>query len=827
MGDSVSAEISEYLARAIAILESSPLVCERFAEERAWLKLRREHWLQPHWRVGVLGITSSGKSTLLNALLGERLLPSGVRPSSNCMIVCEHGTTREARVVYEGGRRTVIRTNISEHLARLGDEARNPGNHKGVREIRLCAPGFRPDSDVALIDSPGLDAYGCDEHERITLQLLLPTVDMVMYVATTKPSSDREVARYLDAIGAARPPDLPGVPVVVVQNMTDTVGPKIGAGGAVLRTREEVLDEHAARLGRLLERSPWPWIQRAAIVQTSARRAMESGADSESGIDALIDTLHEGVEALRPHIESARCEQLSAHLDALARREFSDDETQERALFVEQASLARWRDAIEEFTKKIETKLNKLEASLQRAVVEAAGRAEALAPTDRAGAQALTEHVSHWMEPTHRALAALVTSMQAEAREVAKALNLRPDDAPLDGLVRGHQQQAIDPAIDLITHRCRRDAPGMAAWFKRKFGFSGGYTYEEWQSEVVDVPLTRKRIMNRLAGDQRRFDDTRRRIEDAVERYAKSFLDEVRRRQRALDDRRKTVIPREERLSVSRALATLHAEIVKGLRPLKEQAAARRAPPRSSGHMMSKQFPPWVPYAARLVALLSQRRAAEALDVWLLRAPPRSRRRLLLWSWDRSETERFVARHLPTITSEATAEPTFATRTHAGLDYLQVVDASRIEVAAGGDVLRRFGSEPGCIACLISAQQIGHSTSQLVRAGIAEHSGQQASMFAVLGDAESLWGTVDFVPAIHAFREAIVTARLAPAAYLANHRDARVSALVDALLQQRLPLATQRDELFWLERMRFDDPRDPATGRAAEVIKTWRRETGE
>ena len=66
----------------------------------AFLEERLRFWALRTWRVGLLGITSAGKSTVVNGLFGEALLPARVKPSSNVLILSRRGPgprTRRAR----------------------------------------------------------------------------------------------------------------------------------------------------------------------------------------------------------------------------------------------------------------------------------------------------------------------------------------------------------------------------------------------------------------------------------------------------------------------------------------------------------------------------------------------------------------------------------------------------------------------------------------------------------------------------------------------------------------------------------------------------------
>ena len=59
------------------------------------------------------GEASVGKSSLLNLLLGEEILPSHVLPCTSAITVIKYGETKHANVIYRNGTHTDI-TNLDE-----------------------------------------------------------------------------------------------------------------------------------------------------------------------------------------------------------------------------------------------------------------------------------------------------------------------------------------------------------------------------------------------------------------------------------------------------------------------------------------------------------------------------------------------------------------------------------------------------------------------------------------------------------------------------------------------------------------------------------------
>src|SRR5580698_7017046 len=74
-------------------------------------------------RVLVVGEAKRGKSTLINALLGREVLPSGVTPLTAVPTTVTHGTGEAVQVAFAGGR-TAHRPLSA--LAEFGTERGNP-----------------------------------------------------------------------------------------------------------------------------------------------------------------------------------------------------------------------------------------------------------------------------------------------------------------------------------------------------------------------------------------------------------------------------------------------------------------------------------------------------------------------------------------------------------------------------------------------------------------------------------------------------------------------------------------------------------------------------
>ena len=245
----------------------------------------------PQIRIAVIGITSSGKSTLLNRLLGRNYLPMRSAPSSGRQVLCSYGESPRVEILFEDGQAPLIVSNperISKILSEFGDEKNNPNNKYKIKEIHLFSPDFNVDRSLVFVDTPGLDAYGLDYHERITLNLVLPTVDMVMYLTTVKVDSDAKNLKYVEGIDAATSSLKP---LIMVQNQIDSISEKVSTRGED-KTIEEIRHEHYNRLKKLLSMAHNASVKSAAIVQISAKT-------DNPGIEPLKQVLNAAVAEYR------------------------------------------------------------------------------------------------------------------------------------------------------------------------------------------------------------------------------------------------------------------------------------------------------------------------------------------------------------------------------------------------------------------------------------------------------------------------------------------------------------------------------------------------
>jgi GTP-binding protein EngB required for normal cell division len=162
-----------------ALDELSALGTER---DREQLAAMRDRLAGARLRVLVVGEAKRGKSTLVNALLGRHVLPSGVTPLTAVTTTVRYGDDERAEVRFLDG-------HDEKHpltaLADLVTERGNPGNRRRIAgaTVYLAAPILT--SGVELVDTPGTGSVF--EWDTQAAHEALASMDAAVFVLTADP----------------------------------------------------------------------------------------------------------------------------------------------------------------------------------------------------------------------------------------------------------------------------------------------------------------------------------------------------------------------------------------------------------------------------------------------------------------------------------------------------------------------------------------------------------------------------------------------------------------------------------------------------------------
>jgi len=105
------------------------------------------------FEIAVFGRVSSGKSSLLNAILGTDVLPVGVTPVTAVPTRITHGENPLLSVSFTDA---LAKTFETARLGEFATEQQNPKNVKHVTRITVTIPASRLANGVSFVDTPGL-----------------------------------------------------------------------------------------------------------------------------------------------------------------------------------------------------------------------------------------------------------------------------------------------------------------------------------------------------------------------------------------------------------------------------------------------------------------------------------------------------------------------------------------------------------------------------------------------------------------------------------------------------------------------------------------------
>ncbi len=122
-------------------------------EFRSTLSMILDRLEDNSFEIAIFGRVSSGKSSLLNAMLGVNVLPVGVTPITAVPTRLLYGETPAVHVWFAN--RTPEQFDIA-HLPEFVAEQLNRGNEKHVTRIVVQLPSPRLREGIAFVDTPGL-----------------------------------------------------------------------------------------------------------------------------------------------------------------------------------------------------------------------------------------------------------------------------------------------------------------------------------------------------------------------------------------------------------------------------------------------------------------------------------------------------------------------------------------------------------------------------------------------------------------------------------------------------------------------------------------------
>jgi len=124
----------------------------------------------------IIGLFKRGKSSVINALLGQELAPVAVTPVTSVITFFEYSTSSSAHVFFENGTKTLIE--LSDVVNYVSEE-QNPKNKKNVKFLKIyCDTPIL--KNLIIVDTPGIGSLF--EHNTETTMEFLPRIDAALFI---------------------------------------------------------------------------------------------------------------------------------------------------------------------------------------------------------------------------------------------------------------------------------------------------------------------------------------------------------------------------------------------------------------------------------------------------------------------------------------------------------------------------------------------------------------------------------------------------------------------------------------------------------------------
>lgn len=181
-----------------------------------------------------MGEFSTGKSSVINALVGEKVLPEGITPTTDRITIIKYGEKKESKL------------------------------EEGVLNVTVPDPKLE---NIYLVDTPGTNVT-IEQHEKIT-QDFIPRADIIFFTIGAERAVTGSESNFIKFLREDWKKN-----IVFLLNKIDIAGSEEELEGLLNHTEKE--------LRRIFGIDPY-------IIPVSAKRALEDPGNPESGFDRLSD----------------------------------------------------------------------------------------------------------------------------------------------------------------------------------------------------------------------------------------------------------------------------------------------------------------------------------------------------------------------------------------------------------------------------------------------------------------------------------------------------------------------------------------------------------
>jgi hypothetical protein len=182
---SIEFRLHEYLVQIqdmLTLLEADNELFAAINEKKELIKSKK-------YKVAVMGEFKRGKSSLINALLGLKILPADVTPTTATINRITYGSIAKVMIHYKNGEEKWIDiSELSDYVTKLtpGGQARA----SQISEAVVLTPTVICQNNVEIIDTPGLNDD--PQMTKITIDILGNVDAVILAISAKAPFSETE-----------------------------------------------------------------------------------------------------------------------------------------------------------------------------------------------------------------------------------------------------------------------------------------------------------------------------------------------------------------------------------------------------------------------------------------------------------------------------------------------------------------------------------------------------------------------------------------------------------------------------------------------------------
>jgi GTPase SAR1 family protein len=240
---------------------------QEIAEKHEFFSLSREiteKFSDETISIALVGEFSSGKSTITNALLGRKLLPSFEEPTTAAIVEVVVGQKFNTSIMVDGKKEEIQLSDLNSYIVE---------KHQNVEKVIITIPETEFLTDgMKIIDTPGIDSIE-NTHQDITFGYL-PFVDAILLVMNINKGGMTDSLRTFLTKKIIDENDLKKVYILL--NWSDTKSQK----------EIEFITEDVRKNVKDI-------IQEPIIISLSGKRALEKDTEAASNIMELKEVLNQ------------------------------------------------------------------------------------------------------------------------------------------------------------------------------------------------------------------------------------------------------------------------------------------------------------------------------------------------------------------------------------------------------------------------------------------------------------------------------------------------------------------------------------------------------